>query len=88
MRLAIVLMPKAMISIHVHVAIMLGAIVVSHDVTAGHEIGWVNQLSVASIVVQRCRGTVVDAQSVMGRHSVHDERGLDGGEVSCAPGES
>jgi hypothetical protein len=72
MHLAVVLMPKAMLSIHVHVAIMLGAIVVSHDVAADHEIGWVNRLSVASIIVRRRRGTVVDIQSVMGRHSVRD----------------
>jgi hypothetical protein len=38
MRLAIVLMPKAMFSIHVHMAIMLGANIDSHDVTVDHEI--------------------------------------------------
>jgi hypothetical protein len=38
MRLTVVLMAKAMLSIHVHVAIMLGAIVVSHDVSEDHEL--------------------------------------------------
>jgi hypothetical protein len=70
MRLAVMLMPKAMLSIHVQVPIMLGAIIVSHDVTTNYEISWVNRLLVASIGVGRHQGTAVGVQSAMGRHSV------------------